>query len=483
MTRLAPRPVPVRPCPVPVRWMVAAVGAGRQRLRGLPLSWRVAVAFALASLLVTGLLALVTWSLASSYMLDQREQSAAGQFAANSRLVTGYLRRHDSADLRGALLELEYDQDDVIGLGAGAQWVTDGPVGRPVELAEVAHDLLAEQPVSTTPTLVTYDKRRVLATAISIPDRRAQYVELSSLTDLGQTLQFVKTVLLVGVAGSVVLGLGLGRWAGRQALRPLTELTSTAQRVAGGDLGARLPEQGDADLAALATTFNRTTAALEQRVARDARFAGDVSHELRSPLTTMINATAVLNRRRDELSPVARHALALLTTDIERFQQMVVDLLEISRGLGTDERELEPCDLAELVRHTMMARHEPARLRTEPPHPLVLGDRRRLDRVVANLLDNAARHAGGAVAVTVGVRQGRARLEIDDDGPGIPADLHQRVFERFTRGPRAGERGHDTGTGLGLALVAQHVRRHDGAVWVEDRPSGGARFVVELPLH
>ena len=463
-----------------IRWVPAAVTASRQRL---PLRWRVAVAFALASLLVTGLLALVTWSLASNYMLDQREQSAAGQFAANSRLVTGYLHRHDSAELRNALLEMEYDQDDVIGLGSGAQWVTDGPVGRPAELARVARQLLNTQPVPTTPTIVTYNHRPVLATALNIPERHAQYVELSSLNDLGQTLRFVETVLLAGVAGSVVLGLGLGRWAGRQALRPLTELTSTAERVAGGDLGARLPEHGDADLATLAITFNRTTAALEQRVARDARFAGDVSHELRSPLTTMINATAVLNRRSDELSPVARHALRLLTTDIERFQQMVVDLLEISRGLGTDERELEPCDLAELVRQTMMARHELAPLHANPPHPLVLADRRRLDRVVANLLDNAARHAGGAVGVSVGVRQGRARLEIDDAGPGIPTELHQRVFERFTRGHRAGERGHDTGTGLGLALVAQHVRRHDGAVWIEDRPTGGARFVVELPLH
>jgi signal transduction histidine kinase len=243
-----------------------------------------------------------------------------------------------------------------------------------------------------------------------------------------------------------------------------------------------LPEQGDADLATLAASFNRTTAALEQRVARDARFAGDVSHELRSPLTTMINAAAVLNKRQGELSPIGRQALALLTVDIQRFQRMVVDLLEISRGHSGDQQDLEPCDFADLVRHTLEARHESVPLEVDRRPPLVLADRRRLERAVANLLDNAAQHAGGVIRVAVSRRGGSARLEVDDAGPGISVELRERVFERFTRGDRSGDRGDDGGSGLGLALVAQHVRGHAGTVWVEDRPGGGSRFVVELPV-
>jgi signal transduction histidine kinase len=112
---------------------------------------------------------------------------------------------------------------------------------------------------------------------------------------------------------------------------------------------------------------------------------------------------------------------------------------------------------------------------------LVMGDRRRLDRVVANLLDNADRHAGGAVRLAVCRRNGRVRIEVDDAGPGVDEGQRERVFDRFARDASAGQRRHGGGTGLGLALVAQHVQYHRGAVWIEDRPGGGARFVVELP--
>jgi two-component system, OmpR family, sensor histidine kinase MtrB len=449
------------------------------RLLPLPLRWRVAVAFAVASVLITGLLALVTWSMASDYMTDQRQQSAQRQFAANSRLVTSALRRHPGLDPHEALLQLEYDQDDTVALQAGGRWAVDGPLTDLPTLGAVAARRVADPADSTVPEVV--GGQRVLVTALQVaPD--ARYLELAGLTDLGHTLAFLRTVLAGGVAAGVVVGLVLGRWAAGQALRPLTELNRAAERVAAGDLRARLSDQGDADLTALAHTFNRTTAALEQRVARDTRFAADVSHELRSPLTTMVNALAVLNRRTRELSPTGKHALRLLTDDMARFQQMVVDLLEISRNHAVDELELEPCDLAELVRHTVTARHEHAPLRVAQPPPTVLADRRRLDRVVANLLDNAERHAGGVVLVAVSRRDGRARLEVDDAGPGVPPELRGQIFERFTRAGLGGSRDRDTGSGLGLALVAQHIHGHDGTVWVEDRPGGGSRFVVELPL-
>ena len=218
---------------------------------------------------------------------------------------------------------------------------------------------------------------------------------------------------------------------------------------------------------------------------RDTRFAGDVSHELRSPLTTMANAAAVLENRRDELSGTARRALDLLTGEVERFQRMVVDLLEISRDdpgrAAPDGDDAEVLDLAELVAAVTALRAGPApAVEAAGPVP-VRGDRRRLDRVVVNLLENADRYGGGPVRVAVTRSGGRARIEVDDAGPGVPEELREQVFERFTRGSRAGRRGDDTGSGLGLALVALHVDRHGGSVHVEDRPGGGARFVVDLP--
>ncbi|MGH3840199.1 MAG: sensor histidine kinase [Pseudonocardiaceae bacterium] len=161
---------------------------------------------------------------------------------------------------------------------------------------------------------------------------------------------------------------------------------------------------------------------------------------------------------------------------------MVVDLLEISRlDQDVDEQALETVDLGNLVRNVAASRPGGVPIDIEQPPPLVLADRRRLDRVVVNLLENAERHGGGPVRVAVMRHSGRVRLEVDDAGPGVPAELCERVFERFARGAHAGHRRDHDGTGLGLAVVAQHVRGHRGAVWVEDRPSGGARFVVELP--
>jgi two-component system, OmpR family, sensor histidine kinase MtrB len=323
----------------------------------------------------------------------------------------------------------------------------------------------------------------VVAVAVEIGTGSGIFVELFPLVELDRTLRFLGIVLLAGAASSGVLGFALGAWASRRALRPLTELTAVAARVASGELQTRLPDSGDRDLAALASAFNDTTVAMEARVLRDARFAGNVSHELRSPLTTMANAAAVLQRRRGEFSGTAGQALDLLLSEVARFQRMVVDLLEISRD---DQQANEPAgeivDLGDLVRNVIAARSRlPASVDVEAPPPLIKGDRRRLDRIVANLLDNADRYAGGAVRVAVFRVRGGARLEVDDAGPGVPDEMRERVFERFARGDQAGQRGQGGGSGLGLALVAQHVRHLGGRVWIEDRPGGGARFVVELP--
>lgn len=444
----------------------------------LSLRWRVAVAFGLSSLVLTGLLAVVTWHLASEYMLNQRQLSATRQAEVNGRLVDNALRS-GSGGLDDLLTGLSTDSDATVLLVRDDSWLS---AGRSVDPAALPEPLLtlARDSVPVRQRLVVGGVP-VLAVALSVP-ADGTFVELFPLTQLSATLRFLGAVLVAGTVLSGLLGVGLGLWTSRRALRPLTELTVAATRVARGDLETRLPEQDDPDLGPLATTFNATAGALQQRVQRDARFASDVSHELRSPLTTMVNATELLSRRRSELPSTAVRAVDLLESEVNRFQRMVVDLLEISRDdQTTDGRVLETLDLAELVRHVLATRPgSPPELAAEGP-ALVVGDRRRLDRVVANLLDNADRYAGGAVRVAVCRHRGRIRLEVDDQGPGVPEPLREQVFERFARGSRAGQRAGDSGSGLGLALVAQHVVRHGGAVCVEDRPGGGARFVVELP--
>ncbi|RAS71154.1 signal transduction histidine kinase [Lentzea atacamensis] len=434
----------------------------------LTLRCRVTLAFGFGLLVVTSVLAFATWNLASGYMLRQREASATRQAEVNVRLVEKSL---SSPGLDELLTGLTTGPDSSILVLSPDGQVT---AGRKVEPSQLPPELVRHPPGRAR---LTVDGQPVIAVARPVAGN-AVYVELFPLQQLDRTSGFLSAVLIAGTIGSALLGAALGSWASKRALKPLAELSSAAGRIAGGDLRARLPDQDDPDLAALAAKFNSTASALEQRALRDARFASDVSHELRSPLTTMVNAGAVLRRRREHLPGTAGTALELLTSEVDRFARMVVDLLEISRDDQTDDYEPEELDLSALVRNVVATRRRAVPVSASPVR--VRGDRRRLDRVLANLMENAERHADGATCVAVRQSGDMARVEVEDDGPGVPEALREQIFERFARG-RPGSRGGDTGSGLGLALVREHVHRHHGRVWVEDRFPRGARFVVELP--
>jgi two-component system sensor histidine kinase MtrB len=170
--------------------------------------------------------------------------------------------------------------------------------------------------------------------------------------------------------------------------------------------------------------------------------------------------------------------------EIARFQHVVQELLELSRAdAGVETLEPEPVQLGELVLQaasrldgTITVEIDPAAAGT------ILADKRRLERVLVNLFENARTHGDGLAAIRVMHDNGSARVEVDDNGPGVPAAEREAVFERFFRGAASGRRGTDTGAGLGLAIVAEHVAAHDGRVWVEDRDDApGARFVFEIP--
>jgi signal transduction histidine kinase len=455
---------------------------GRRRLR-LSLRWRVAAAFGLGSLLLTSVLAVAAWNLVSGYMLQQRQDSAVRQARVNVRLVDQALRTR-SEGLDELLTGLTTGPDSSILLHEPGRWVTSGRQVDPHSLP-AAFLTLAKQGTAIEQRL-RVEGVPVLAVALPVDRTGDSYIELVPLLQLDETFRFLSALLVAGVLAGGVLGGALGVWTSQRALRPLHGLTAAAARIASGDLGARLPPQSDRDLAQLENTFNATADALEQRVRRDARFAGDVSHELRSPLTTLLNVAEVLQRHEHEMPATSREAVRLLTSVLQGFQRMVVDLLEISRtDLDADALEPEQVDLAELVHDVLaVARLDrPVTVTAQPDPVTVEADRRTVERIMANLVDNADRHAGGPVRIGITRHGGDVRVEVDDAGPGVPVELRERVFERFARGVLSGRRGSSTGSGLGLALVAQHVARHGGRVWVEDRPGGGARFVVCLPAQ
>jgi signal transduction histidine kinase len=266
-------------------------------------------------------------------------------------------------------------------------------------------------------------------------------------------------------------------------------VSQAAEAIAGGRLDTRLEATRDPDLGILATSFNDMALALQDRIERDARFASDVSHELRSPLMTLSAAVDVLESRRDEMPERAQSALNLLSVEVGRFSQLVEDLLEISRyDAGAVRLELDEVRLAEFVMQAVAASSNgqivPVELDSELAGVVVQADKRRLVRVIANLLDNARKYGDGATAVSLRRVEDRVQLAVEDEGPGVPDEERNLIFDRFARGGGAGRRGSGEGVGLGLALVAEHVRLHGGQVWVEDRDDekAGARFVVELPV-
>ena len=346
----------------------------------------------------------------------------------------------------------------------------------------------------------TYRGTPELAVGVRIRPIHAVYFEIFDMVDLAHTLRVLLLALVGAGVVTTVFGAALGRWASGRSLRPLTGVSRVAATIAGGDLGTRLAAApGDPDLAALTRSFNRMVDQLQERIEREARFTSDVSHELRSPLTTLAASLEVLEHQAGALTPPGRRALELLTADVRRFQRMVGDLLEISRSdTGSADLSLEEVDPGELVRRSILAAQRTLPVAGEPPAVWVdpalddvrlLVDKRRFERVMTNLIENAAHYGGGATAVRVergpsmDVHDASVRISVEDAGPGVPESERGRVFERFYRGHAAFQRGAGTGTGLGLALVAEHVRLHGGRVWVDDAGAGGARFTIELPGH
>jgi signal transduction histidine kinase len=352
-----------------------------------------------------------------------------------------------------------------------------------VELRDaVAHGTPARMRFSTK-------GKPALAVGIPIPAAGAEYFEIVDLDDLQKTLDQLGISLLGASAVTTLAGAGIGWWVSRRALRPLADVSQAAEAIAGGRLDTRLESVADPDLGTLAASFNEMAQALQDRIERDARFASDVSHELRSPLMTLSAAVNVLETRRDEMPERAQSALDLLIVEVGRFSQLVEDLLEISRyDAGAVRLELDEVRLAEFVMQAVAAssdgRSVPVELDSELAGVMAQADKRRLARVIANLLDNARKYGDGATSVSLRRVEDGVQIAVEDEGPGVPEDERGLIFERFARGGGAGRRGSGDGVGLGLALVAEHVRLHGGQVWVEGRLDGreGARFVVELPV-
>jgi two-component system, OmpR family, sensor kinase len=312
------------------------------------------------------------------------------------------------------------------------------------------------------------------------------------LSEVQATSNRVKVFLVFGVLGGTLLALLAGLATARRAMEPIAELTATAREVERSrDPAVRItPPPSEDEVAELARTLQSMLAALndarsetEAALLRQREFVADASHELRTPLTSVL---ANLELLEEYLEGEQREAAASALRSSRRMRRLVGDLLLLARADAGRVSAHEPLDLSAVVTDAA-SELEPVAGDHEisisaPPGMIVLGARDELHRLILNLMENALRHTdpGTAVEAQVMRENGQVVLAVEDDGPGIPDELRDKVFERFFRGSR--DRGGSSG--LGLSIVRAVTESHDGSVQLEPPLDGrGARFVVRLPAH
>ncbi len=307
--------------------------------------------------------------------------------------------------------------------------------------------------------------------------------EAAALSPVSDAQAEVERTFLIAGALTLAAALLAGYLVAARTAAPLRRMAATAAAVDGGDLTPRIRVEPSAavEVRALAESFDRMLDRLDGAFSRQRGFVSDASHELRTPLTAIRGQLEVLARDDSPGAEEVRRVEATVRIEMARMERLVDDLLTLARldedvplqrvGIALDpfirglaeEESPAAAELAELAAGT---------LRADPD---------RLTQVIRNLLANARRHAGpgGRVVISSQADGGRVTIRVDDDGPGIDPAERERVFDRFHRSEPGRDR-HSGGSGLGLAIARSIVELHDGRIWIEDSPLGGARVAFEL---
>lgn len=481
---------------------------------------RVTVTTLVLSLIVVGLLGLLLLSRITTGLLESAERTAITEASAglsdaqrlSSAADTGGSTASPSSIVDTIVASLatragsppQYDvlllADDVEGPAAperGTNLVSDESV--PPALREA---VTASGRQSWTYTEIRYLDGRavpgiVVGAPLSISSIGAyELYYLFPLTEQSSTLDLVRSAV-VGTGILLVLLLGaVALIVTRQVVAPVRSAARTAEQFSEGHLSERMRVRGEDDLARLATSFNEMAASLEDQIHRlenlsavQQRFVSDVSHELRTPLTTIRMAADVLFESRDRFDQPTARAAELLQTQLDRFENLLTDLLEISRyDAGAAVLDLEVVDLEVLVARAVegvrpladrRATEISVATRTSPL--TVECDPRRIERVLRNLLDNAVEHGEGApIDITLAGDDDAVAVTVRDHGVGLQGDQIEHVFDRFWRADPARAR-QTGGTGLGLAIALEDARLHAGVLDAWGEPGAGACFRLTLP--
>jgi two-component system sensor histidine kinase MtrB len=340
----------------------------------------------------------------------------------------------------------------------------------------------------------------VVGSQVRLPadDKTYTLYYLFPLAEQQETLALVSRAMLIAGVPLLLLIAGLTWLVTRQVVTPIRMARRVAERLAAGQLQERLRVTGEDDLARLATSFNQMASNLQKQIRQleelsrlQRRFVSDVSHELRTPITTVRMASDVIHDAKPFLDPVTGRAAELLQKELDRFETLLADLLEISRfDAGAAVLETEDVDLVDVARRVvdmtsvLAAQRDTRVVLHDPGYACVAeADVRRVERIVRNLVTNAIDHAESHdVEVFVGADRQSAAIAVRDHGVGLGPGESAMVFNRFWRADPARARTSG-GTGLGLSISLEDTHLHGGWLQAWGRPGEGAQFRLTLPRH
>ncbi len=317
------------------------------------------------------------------------------------------------------------------------------------------------------------------------------------LSSSQNTMRYINVVILLAFVILLLVVLTIVWWITRSVIRPISSTAITAEKLASGDLDQRVMVRGENETSRLGNSFNRMADGLQEQISRletlstmQQQFVSDVSHELRTPLTTVRMAAEMLYTAREDFELAYRRPTELLYHQVDRFDSLLADLLEISRfDAGSATLDVASLDLLHVYRDVMlevephlMRTHTELRLHCEQSVITVEMDHRRIERVLRNLLFNAVEHGEGKpIDVYIAASDTTVGLAVRDHGVGMKPEHISQVFNRFWRADSSRKRTLG-GTGLGLSIAAEDVRLHQGRLEAWGRPGEGACFRLTLPL-
>lgn len=370
----------------------------------------------------------------------------------------------------------------------------------PPELRKAVQESGKDQYWASTVIPVGTEDRPGIAVGNKVTFNGTVY-ELYLIYDLNtaqQTLDEIQGVLLAGGAVLVLMIGAIAWYVTRNVVSPVSHAALVSEKLAAGQLQERMVVKGEDEVARLGASFNHMAASLQEQITQLAtlsqmqqRFVSDVSHELRTPLTTVRMAAEVLYDARHDFDPINKRSAELLYNQVERFQSLLADLLEISRfDAGVAMLDAEPEDILQVVSHVIegaapvAAEYGSEIILRAPAGGIVAEmDARRIDRILRNLILNAVEHGEGKpVTVTVAANQSAVGIAVRDQGIGMTPAEAARVFDRFWRADPA--RARTTGgSGLGLSIAMEDTKLHNGWLQAWGKKGSGANFRLTIPLR